>query len=187
MVLSTNFTTWVDGPASPSIPGASDLNRLQDNDRFLSLPPMAIAYRGNSDQAVAHSTQTPVRFDTEIVDTDNMFFNGTSTAHIITINTRGYYQIDGSVVWDSPPNNAQPVGWRALRVRANDSFDIARVDQPPMPQPGLGGGQQISQLHPCPAGMTLQLILMHSQGTTITISGGPPYGARFSARWVAQF
>ncbi len=180
--LSLAFTTWVNHPGTPSTPGAADLNRIQDALRFLAAPPAVSAHR-SFDQAVSHSTETPVRFDVTQLNRDGMHSTGTDVASRITINTSGWYVVTGAVVWDAPPNSAEPVGFRGLRIKRNGQDNLARVDHPPVPHTNVSTGQQIEVFYPLSAGQYIELVLVHTQGSTLTVSGGGTTAARLQARW----
>lgn len=186
MALSTSFTTWVDYPGTPSTPGASDINRLQDNDKFFAQPPMVIARR-TFPQSIGHSTSTPVRFDQTVFDNDEMHFNGSSVAEFIEINTPGFYVFSFTMIWDAPPGGAAGQGWRMIRLWRMDAGYVARVNDQAQAQAGLGMGQQLNTTPiACSPIDRFRVEVMHAQGSTLNVGAGEEYDATISARWVAR-
>lgn len=76
---------------------ASDIATVFTNSNNYRVPPMCIARR-NAAQSVADNTFTAVSFDTQDVDTDEMF---SPTSTDITIRTAGVYLVKAYVGWSA--------------------------------------------------------------------------------------
>lgn len=190
--LTTTFPTWVNYPGSPSTPGASDLNAIQDSIRFLARPPMATARR-SFPVSVPHSTESTIRFDQTWVDTDDMHSTGGSVAEYFTINTTGVYVASFTMIWDAPAGGASGQGWRMIKINRQPGGigapveTLARVNVPAVSQPGLGQGMQcVLPAWHCFAGNVFTVSVMHSQGSALNVGSGAEYDATFSIRWVGS-
>lgn len=105
-----SLDTWLAGERAT----AAKLNKnIRDFGNFVKGPPFAWAWRN-----AAYNTPTAwtdISLDSEKYDNDNMF----SGSGNLTVQTPGYYRIEGQVRWTS---NAT-VGWRAARIKLG-SLDL---------------------------------------------------------------
>lgn len=100
--------TWVSGQTIT----ADWLNRnIRDPQSFLAYAPTTTVYR-NATQSLTTAVNTNVTFDTEVVDTDNMF---TSPSANITIQRPGLYEIQTCAIFASSSAGAI----RALHIDVN--------------------------------------------------------------------
>lgn len=164
MALSLAFSTFVDFPGSPSTPGASDLNRLQDNDDFLARKPFASVVR-NVDQAVGNGTEPTVAYNFDKADALGMHPDGGSA---IISQVDGWYLVIANVAWELPATGTA-TGIRRVSIWKNDVM-FNRVDQPA--NVGISTWQQCMALVDCPAGTVIQVHVAHSQGAPLTLAGG---------------
>jgi hypothetical protein len=81
--------TWISGELVVS----SFMNGLRDALNFLLSPPCWVLKQNTVGQSVAAGTDTPVAWDTEDIDSDNVHSTVTNTSRV-TPQTPGWYQID---------------------------------------------------------------------------------------------
>jgi len=103
-----------------------------------------------STQTIPNNTITPIIFDTENYDTDNMW-EGVSSPSRITIRTAGIYLITGQVHWLT---NA--AGMRAELLRHNIDGYIVQVRTGMDPSTWIWRGP-ITTIYQCAVGNTLEL------------------------------
>ncbi len=179
--LDLNYVTWQDYPGTPSIPGASDLNRLQNTSVFLAQTPLVIATR-NQDQTVSSGTFAAVGFNQDVIDTDRFHNIDVSAFTDFVCPKAGAYDLRAQVQWG--PSAA---GYRSLRIVLNDTRILGRQDTSPVGVTGIGTTQSLAApLARLVVGDKVQVIVLQTSGAPLTVEGGGGFSPLFSMSWVRQ-
>jgi hypothetical protein len=168
--LSTAFPTWL----NDQTPGASDLNRLQDNDRFFAARPILSLGR-SVDQRVENATVTPIAWNADTADPEAMHAAGASD---IVVTVPGWYHVTCTVGWTVPTN---PTGYRSVRLTRND-VQFTRDDRAAVSL--IGTFQTASRLWSFAVGDVLRADAVQAQGGPLNIAGGELSSPSLDMIWI---
>lgn len=183
------MTLWADD-ALPDLT-AGELNRIEQGVKDahdlldlhgprldeLETPPMARITFNGSAQGIPHGFSTTINFDTEIVDTDNMWDPGNPNR--LTIQTPGYYKVVAAVGF-----TAHATGDRQVGVRLNAGATFVAIAN------GRATGAlthreiAVADAYPMVAGDFIDVQAYQSSGVSRDIEKGANYTPILSARRV---
>lgn len=163
---SMSYTTWVNPPGTPSKPGASDLNKIQDALKFVLRRPAVKVIRTFDNVVNSSATDwTPIGWHQVIFEneTTTMWDSGESTRLVAPY--PGIYDIRCGVILDANTT----AGWRDLRVVVNGSSLPHDRDRSTQASADSGAFMHVSCLEPLAAGSYVEAQLLQNSGAPATI------------------
>jgi hypothetical protein len=128
-------------------------------------------------QLIAPATFTPVAFESETWDTDDLHGSAVDDSRL-TARTAGLYVITASLEWE-----ASPVGWRTASLRLSDEVNAA-FDQR-LAVRGAATVQAITAQWLMGAGDWVRLVVLQSSGLPLELGGGSHVETSLAMTWLA--
>lgn len=151
---------------------AAAVNNIGAGIAFLVAPPLCVITASVA-QSITTSTITPVTFDTESTDIDNMHSNTTNPTRVTGV-TAGWYSVTAAGTFA-----ANATGSRFGSLTLNGSAEIARVEVAANAASGRGSSVVTTAMLFLNVGDYFEYTVWQSSGAALAISG-----QRLSALWI---
>ena len=140
------------------------------------VPPFS-RVRNSANLAIPTAAVTPITFDADVYDTDDMHSTSLNTNRL-TINTPGIYLITGHI---SFAGNA--TGSRDVAIRYAGTTYLAYVN---VPASSNGNIFSISTAYAFVATDWIELVVYQNSGGNLNVLSGSAYSPEFSATWLGR-
>lgn len=165
---STAFTTWVNDPGTPSVPGAADMNRIQDALKFLLNPPAAKLLNETGGSIGSGSTWTTLPWYIQDYEQENNTLVSLGTDNTkITIPYNGRWLVYAAAAIDA----GTTAGYRSLRILADGATGIS-LAQGGQPDAGAALYLSCTYVGSLTAGTYLQVQARQTGGVPASIVVG---------------
>lgn len=168
--------------AEDAVDTGNSANKLIKTNSIGVLDPTFLPYVGarvyhSVDQSIAHNANSPLSFNSEKLDGDNIHSTVTNNSHL-TVNTGGTYIIGGTFLMA-----ANATGVRQISIRLNGSTLIAAER---IPAHAAESMLTISTVYNLAAGSYLQLLAYQNSGVALNVIAAANYSPEFFMQLVAQ-